>query len=123
MRWRTSAFDVGDETGGAGRRGGAAESDGADAVSTRAIPKLVVRSAPSRARMANASRVTKAPNRVSADATARSNRFIRCQCAAKSEFDRRGNVTGKADLGKSQFPKRECINELDENRLIPADRM
>ena len=62
-----------------------AESDNAAAVSTRAVPKLALRSASLSARVASAARVTNTPSSVSADASARSNRFIQYQSAAKDD--------------------------------------
>jgi hypothetical protein len=64
--------------------------------------------------MASASRVTKAPNSVSADATTRSNRFIRLSVCGQFRFDRRGNVSGGDEIGKSQFRSAHAINVLDE---------
>src|SRR6185503_10483130 len=112
MRWRTSAVDVGFVAGAAaGRRtgmttesDGAADSEGAVAVSSRAIPKLAVRFALTCARVVSASRATKAPIKVSADAARRSNRFMKLfTWAAKIRFDRRGNVTANSQIGKGRF--------------------
>jgi hypothetical protein len=72
----------GASSGVAGRRATIAESFPTAEVSTRATPKLAVRSRSARTRIANASRVTKAPNNMIADATTRSNRFIFGYCAA-----------------------------------------
>src|SRR5687767_5569425 len=98
------------------------ESGCAAAVSMRAIPKLAVRRSVTCARVASASRVTKAPSNVSADATTRSNRFIQFFTgAAKMRFDRRGNVTAYYQISKSRFWFTRVIFEQDETRLIPAD--
>ena len=115
-----------------GRRGGATESEWTAVVSTRAIPKLALRSAPMSARVANASRVTKAPNSVSADATARSNRFI--QLSVCGHFTIRPARQCLSRLPDRQEPIRSCewaspckaradsIRPTELNRALNAGR-